>query len=197
VHDNHGLTDHIRSVAGRLAASNFAALAIDLLSAEGGTGAFSDPAKATAALNAAPSGRLVADMKAGVDEMQRRSPEDRLGVVGFSFGGGLVWSLLAAGESRLHAAVPFYGLMSNNADLSGALPAAVFAIYGELDTEVNANQPAVEAALQKAGLTHEIITYPGVNHGFFNETDPRYNQTAAAAAYQRLTDWFAKYLDEA
>src|SRR5688572_6922099 len=104
IHENRGLTDHIRSVAGRLAASGFNAIAIDLLSAEGGTAKFSDPAQATAALNAAPPARFVADMKSGIDELGRRAAGAKPAAMGFCFGGGMVWSLLAAGEPRLRAA---------------------------------------------------------------------------------------------
>lgn len=194
IHENRGLTDHIRSVAGRLAASGFSALAIDLLSEEGGTARFTDPAQATAALNAVPPARFIADMKAGIDELLRRVPGHKSGAVGFCFGGGMVWSLLAAGEPRLGAAAPFYGPLPVNADLSGSRPAAVLAVYGELDTRVNASRDAARAALERAGLTHEIVTYPGANHAFFNDTGERYNAAAAAAAYQRLIDWFGQHL---
>jgi carboxymethylenebutenolidase len=190
VHENRGLTDHIRSVAGRLAASGYSALAIDLLSEEGGTAKFTDPAQATAALNAAPPARFVADMKAGVDELLRRVPAKRPAAMGFCFGGGMVWQLLAAGEPRLGAAAPFYGPLPDGADLSGSKGAAVLAIYGELDTRVNASRDAAKAALDKAGLKHEIVTYPGANHAFFNDTGERYNATAAAQVYQRLIEWF-------
>ena len=101
VHENRGLTDHIRSVTGRLAASGYSALAIDLLSAEGGTGSFADEGEVTAALNAVPDSRFIDDMKAAIDELQRRASVDRVGAVGFCFGGGMVWTLLAAGEPRL------------------------------------------------------------------------------------------------
>jgi carboxymethylenebutenolidase len=194
IHENRGLTDHIRSVAGRLAASGFSALAIDLLSDEGGTAKFSDPAQATAALNAAPPGRFVADMKAGVDELLRRVPNRKPAAVGFCFGGGMVWSLLAAGEPRLGAAVPFYGPLPDKADLSGSRGAAVLAIYGELDTRVTGSRDAATAAMEKAGLTHDVVTYPGANHAFFNDTGDRYNPTAAAAAYQRVVEWFNAHL---
>jgi carboxymethylenebutenolidase len=196
IHENRGLTDHIRSVAGRLAASGFSALAIDLLSEEGGTARFTDPAEATAALNAAPPARFVADMKAGVDELLRRVSSHKPGAVGFCFGGGMVWSLLASGEPRLGAAAPFYGPLPDNADLAGSRGAAVLAVYAELDDRVNASRDAATAALEKAGLTHEIVTFPGANHAFFNDTGERYNPTAAAAAYQRLTDWFGEHLTE-
>ena len=194
IHENRGLTDHIRSVAGRLAASGFAALAIDLLSEEGGTAKFTDPAQATAALNAAPPGRFVADMKAAVGELQTRVPGKKTAAMGFCFGGGMVWQLLAAGEPRLRAAVPFYGPLPDNADLAGSKNAAVLGVYAELDTRVNASRDAAKAALEKAGLKHEIVTYPGANHAFFNDTGPRYDPVAAAQVYQRLTDWFAANL---
>jgi carboxymethylenebutenolidase len=194
IHENRGLTDHIRSVAGRLAASGFSALAVDLLSEEGGTAKFADPAQATAALSAAPPARFVADMKAGVTELRRRVSAGKTGAVGFCFGGGMVWSLLASGEPRLGAAAPFYGPLPTNADLAGSPNAAVLAIYAELDTRVNASRDAARAALEKAKLTHEIVTYPGANHAFFNDTGERYNAAAATAAYQRLVDWFGTHL---
>jgi carboxymethylenebutenolidase len=116
IHENRGLTDHIKNVAGRLAASGFAALALDLLSEEGGTGKYTDPAQATAALNAAPPGRFVADMQAAVGELQRRVPGKKTAAMGFCFGGGMIWQLLAAGEPRLAAAAPFYGPLPGRAD---------------------------------------------------------------------------------
>jgi carboxymethylenebutenolidase len=194
IHENRGLNDHIRSVAGRLAASGFSALAIDLLSEEGGSGTFSDPAQATAALNAAPPERFVADLRAGVDELLRRVAGRKPGVVGFCFGGGMVWSLLAAGEPRLGAAAPFYGPLPTGADLSGSRGVAVLAIYGELDSRVNATRDAATAALDKAGLPHEVVTYPGADHAFFNDTGARYNPGAAASAYEKLIDWFGAHL---
>lgn len=193
IHENRGLTDHIRSVAGRLAASGYPALAVDLLSEEGGTSTFSDSAQATAALNAAPPGRFVADMKAGVSELLRRQPTLKPAVIGFCFGGGMVWSLLASGEPRLVAAAPFYGPLPDGADFSGSR-AAVLAIYGALDTRVDATRDAAEAAMKKAGLTYEVVTYPGANHAFFNDTGARYNPVAAAAAYRKLLDWFGTHL---
>ena len=106
----------------------------------------------------------------------------------------MVWSLLASGEPRLGAAAPFYGPLPDNADLSGSRQAAVLGVYAELDTRVNASRDAAKAALVKAGLKHEIVTYPGANHAFFNDTGERYNPAAAAAAYQRLIDWFSTHL---
>jgi carboxymethylenebutenolidase len=196
IHENRGLTDHIRSVVGRLAASGYSALAVDLLSEEGGTGTFSDPAQATAALNAAAAttGRFVDDMKAGITELQRRAPRTKVAAIGFCFGGAMVWSLLAAGEPRLSAAAPFYGPLPDNADLAGSPNAAVLAVYGELDSRVNASRDAAKAALEQAGLAHEIVTYQGADHAFFNDTGQRYNAAAAAQAYDKLLEWFATYL---
>jgi carboxymethylenebutenolidase len=193
VHENRGLNDHIRSVAGRLAASGYAALAIDLLSEEGGTAALGDQGRATAALNQAPPERFVADMRAGLDELERRVPGRKLAATGFCFGGGMVWLLLASGEPRLAAAVPFYGPLPDGADFSGS-KAAVLAVYGETDARVNATRDAARTALERAGLPHEIVTYPGAGHAFFNDTGPRYDQQAATQAYQRVLDWFGRYL---
>jgi carboxymethylenebutenolidase len=195
VHENRGLTDHIRSVAGRLAASGFSALAIDLLSEEGGTASFTDEAEVTAALNKVPDSRLVADMKAAIDELESRVSDAKVGAVGFCFGGGMVWSLLASGEPRLAAAAPFYGPLPDGADFAGSPNAAVLGVYAEQDDRVNASRDAAADALQKAGLTHEIVTFPDAGHAFFNDTGQRYNPTAAAAAYQKLTDWLGSHLD--
>ncbi|MBC2639155.1 MULTISPECIES: dienelactone hydrolase family protein [unclassified Rhodococcus (in: high G+C Gram-positive bacteria)] len=193
VHENKGLTDHIRSVAGRFAGAGYSALAVDLLSEEGGTATFTDQAQATAALATVPPERFVADMKAGVDELARRVPDKKYAAVGFCFGGGMVWQLLASGEPRLAAAVPFYGPLPDGADFSGS-KAAVLAIYAELDARVNASRDAADAALTKAGLPHEIVTVPGADHAFFNDTGPRYNAAAAAEAYERVLTWFGEYV---
>lgn len=130
VHENRGLTDHIRSVAGRLAASGYSALAVDLLSEEGGTASFPGEAEVSAALNTIPDTRFVADMKAAVDELSRRTPDAAIGAVGFCFGGGMVWTLLDAGEPRLAAAAPFYGPLPEGADFAGSPNAAVLGMYG-------------------------------------------------------------------
>jgi carboxymethylenebutenolidase len=193
IHENRGLNDHIRSVAGRLASDGYSALAIDLLSEEGGTASLGDPANAMAALGRVAPERFIADMRAGLDEMARRTPNLKLGMTGFCFGGGQVWSLLNAGEPRLAAAIPFYGPAPENPDFSRS-KAAVLAIYAEMDQRVNATRDAAVAALRRAGLTHEVITYPGADHAFFNDTGPRYNASAASQAYRAVLDWYGRHL---
>ncbi|PRX69387.1 carboxymethylenebutenolidase [Nonomuraea fuscirosea] len=193
IHENRGLTDHIRSVAGRLAASGYSALALDLLSREGGTATFSDTAAATAKLGEITDERFVADMKAAVGELGRRADGAKLGMTGFCFGGGMTWLLLSSAEPRLAAAVPFYGPLPDGADMTGT-KAAVLGVYAEQDDRVNASRDAAEAALTKAGLTHELVTFPGVGHAFFNDTGQRYDAGAAAQAYERVLDWFGQHL---
>ena len=193
IHENRGLTDSIRAVAGRLAASGYSALAIDLLSAEGGTKAFADEFEAMAALGAVPPSRFVADMKAGVSELRRRLPGKKVAAIGFCFGGGMTWLLLASKERRLSAAVPFYGPFPEGGNLAGS-NAAVLGVYAELDARVNASRAAARAALRRAGLKHALVTYPGVDHAFFNPTSPRHDPAAAAAAYRRMLSWFGRHL---
>jgi carboxymethylenebutenolidase len=194
VHENRGLTDHIRTIPPRLAADGYTSLAIDLLSEEGGTAALPAEGDATAALGNASAERLIEDLRAGLDELERRAPGARLAAIGFCFGGGMTWQLLAAGEPRLSAAVPFYGPAPGDADFSGSPNAAVLGIYAELDARVNASQETARSALEAAGLVHEIIVVPGVDHAFFNDTGPRYSADAAAEAYQAMLAWFAEHL---
>ncbi len=191
IHENRGLTDHIRSVAGRFAAGGLSALAIDLLSEEGGTGAFPGEAEVAAALAAAPPDRFDEDMKAGVTELERRLDGKGLAATGFCFGGGMVWRLLAAGEDRLAAAAPFYGPFPEGGDLGGA-DAAVLAVYGGLDGRVNATRPAAQAALEAAGLKHQVLTFTEADHAFFNDTGARFNAPAAEEAWRRVDAWFAR-----
>jgi carboxymethylenebutenolidase len=102
--------------------------------------------------------------------------------------------LLASDEPRLAAAAPFYGPLPAGADFAGSRNAAVLGIYGEQDDRVNATRDAAQAALEKAGLIHQIVTFPNAGHAFFNDTGQRYNPTAAAAAYEQLIAWFHSHL---
>jgi carboxymethylenebutenolidase len=195
IHENRGLNDHIRSVAGRFAASGYSALAIDLLSEEGGTDALGGEAEAMAALSRISEERFAADMKAGVSELARRQPNAKIGAVGFCFGGGMTWLLIASKEPRLAAAAPFYGPLPDGADFSGS-KAAVLGIYAGQDQRVLGTKDAATAALEKARLKHEVATYPGVDHAFFNDTGPRYNAATAAKAYQKVLAWFGQHLTQ-
>jgi carboxymethylenebutenolidase len=193
IHENRGLNDSIRAVAARLARSGYSSLAIDLLSEEGGTKSFADEFEAMAALGAVPPSRFVADMKAGVSELRRRVPGKKVAATGFCFGGGMTWLLLASKEPRLAAAVPFYGPFPDGGDLAGTR-AAVLGIYAELDSRVNASRAAARAALRRAGLRHQIVTYPDADHAFFNPTSSRYDAKTAAAAYRRMVGWLGRYI---
>lgn len=159
VHENKGLTDWVRSVAGRLAGAGYSALAVDLLSEKGGTQAFSDPAQATAALGSIAPEQFIHDLDSGVEQLRVRAPGQKVAVVGFCFGGGLVWQLLKAGGLGLSAAVPFYGPLPDNPSFRGA-KAAVLAVYGALDARVTGSQPAAKAALDSAGLANDFLIEP-------------------------------------
>jgi carboxymethylenebutenolidase len=193
IHENRGLTPHFVDLVGRYAGASYSALCVDLLSAQGGTGSLGDPAAAPTTLANTPPEQLVADLQAGIDELERRVSGAKVGAVGFCFGGGMTWNLLQVGEQRLAAAVPFYGPAPESPDFSKA-KAAVYAVYGEQDERVNASRERAEAALKAAGLTYEIQTFAGAGHAFFNDTGPRYNAEAAEQAWQDKLDWFKQHL---
>jgi carboxymethylenebutenolidase len=190
VHENRGLTDHFRAVTGRFAGDGYVVLTPDLLSRAGGTTSVPD---ATAALGGIAAHDLVADLKAGLAELSSRHPGVPQAAMGFCFGGGMVWRLLDTGAPELAAAVPFYGPLPDNATFDGNR-AAVLAVYAEKDQRVNATRDAAEAALTAAGLTHEIVTVPGADHAFFNDTGPRFDPAAAAEMYRRVLDWYDTHL---
>jgi carboxymethylenebutenolidase len=196
IHENRGLNDHIRSVARRYAAVGYSSLALDLLSEEGGTGSFGgDDMAVMAALNAAPPQRFVDDMKAALSELKRRVGGKRLAAIGFCFGGGMVWNLLASGEPRLSAAAPYYGPFPMGGNLRGSRNAAVLAVYGGLDDRINASIDDAQAALEAARLRYEIAIFQGADHAFFNDTNAaRFNAGAAAEAYRRTVGWFDEFV---
>ena len=195
IHENKGLTDWVRSVAGRFAGIGYSGLAIDLLSTKGGTAKYTDPAAATAALGTITPQDFVTNLNSGIGELTRRVPGKKLAVVGFCMGGGLVWQLLESGASELAAAIPFYGpTPNNNPDFRRSKDVAVLAFYGDQDKRVLATEPIARASLEQAGMVHQLITEPNANHAFFNDTGDRYSAPAADDAWRKVQDWLTQYL---
>lgn len=189
IHENRGLNEHIRTVAGRYAASGYSALALDLLSEEGGTGSFPGEAEVAAALSRIPPERFVADMKAALTELKRRVRGKKLCAVGYCFGGNMVWRLLTSNEPRLAAGAAYYGPFPEGGNFQGSR-ADVLGVYGGLDARVNATRPAARAALEAARLKYELLTFTDADHAFFNDTGARFNAPAATEAWRRTVNWF-------
>jgi carboxymethylenebutenolidase len=188
IHQNQGLVDNIRQIVSRLAGDGYSALAVDLLSEEGGTAKVPSDQVAAALTNAG-VGRAREDITATFDELAKRNAGAKLGLIGFCFGGTVVWDFLTVGEPRLAAAAPFYGTTVEGVNFSKN-KAAVLGVYGETDTRVNATRDAAKAALDKTSVPHELKTYPGVGHGFYTQTDTPQSQ----AAYSDVLTWFDRYL---
>ncbi len=197
IHENRGLVEHIKDVARRFAKVGYVSLAVDLASPAGGTTKFSDSAEVTALLGKTSPEQLVAMLNAGVGYLQGLPAvrRDRIGAVGFCFGGGMTWRL-ATQNADLRAAVPFYGPNPPIADVA-KIKASVLAIYGALDERIDAGIPAMREALQKARVTHEIVIYPNADHAFFNDTGARYVEEAAKDAWKRTLAWFERHLKQA
>lgn len=195
IHENQGLKEHIRDVVRRVATAGYAGLAIDVLSRQGGADRLSDPAAYAAALTRVQTADMVADERAALDFLKSQSyvNASRLGLTGFCFGGGLVWSVLAAGYP-LQAAVPFYGPAPADIASVGSTKAAVFAVYAEKDTRVTSTRPQAEAAVKAAGTPYQITVYPGVDHAFHNDTGARYIPAQAQQAWLDTIAWFRKHL---
>ena len=195
IHENRGLLEHFKDVTRRLAKLGYAALAVDLASAEGGTEKFTtDLAQVTAILGRTPPERMVEFLNSGVRYLQgqRFVRRDRIGAMGYCFGGGMTWRLATA-NADVRAAAPYYGSSPPLEDVA-RIKAAVLAIYAGNDERINAGIPAVREAMQRARVTHEIVIYPGADHAFFNDTGPRYHAAAARGAWDRSVGWFEKYL---
>jgi carboxymethylenebutenolidase len=192
-HENRGLNPHIQDVARRFAKEGYVALAIDLLSREGGTAA-QDRDQVPALLSGAPAERHVADFAAGLAYLQNLDTvdADRIGMTGYCFGGGITWRCAVA-LPDLKAAVPFYGPAPDLEQVPN-IKAATFGVYAELDDRINAGKDALEQALIDAGITHQMKVYPGVNHAFHNDTGGRYKPDAAKDAWSRTLAWFGQYL---
>ena len=132
-------------------------------------------------------------MKAGVTELAARVHRKHVAAIGFCFGGGMVWRLLAAGERRLSAAAPFYGPFPEGGDLRRAR-AAVLGVYGGLDARVGATRPAAQAAIAAARLESRMLVFTEADHAFFNDTGARFNAPAAAEAYRQTLRWFRRFV---
>jgi carboxymethylenebutenolidase len=147
------------------------------------------------ALNNAPPQRFVDDMKTALGELKRRVRGRRLAAIGYCFGGGMVWNLLASGEPRLSAAAPYYGPFPTGGDLRGSRNAAVLGVYAGLDTRINESMDDAQAALEAARMRYELAIFQGANHAFFNDTNAeRYHVAAAAEAYRRTVGWFDEFV---
>jgi carboxymethylenebutenolidase len=192
-HENRGLNPHIEDVARRFAKEGYVALAIDLLSREGGTAA-QDQDEVPALLSGAPAERHVGDFAAGLAYLQNLDYVDgeRIGMTGYCFGGGITWRCAVA-LPELKAAVPFYGTAPDLAQVPN-IQAAVFGVYAELDERINAGKDALEQALVEAGTTYQMKVYPGVNHAFHNDTGQRYVEEQATQAWLDTLAWFEQYV---
>ena len=190
IHENRGLTPYLRDVADGLASSGYTAVAPDLLSRDGGTESIADIASMISGI---PKERLVGDLQSTARYLKSQPGMTRIGVIGFCFGGGLVWALATANQD-LAAAVPFYG-MNPPLEAVPNIRAAVYAVYGELDERINQGIPAITEAIKAAGTTHEMKVYPGAGHAFHNHTNAeRYNASAATAAWADALAWLDKHL---
>ena len=191
VHENRGLNPYVEDVARRLGTSNFMAFAPDGLTSVGGYPG--DDEKGGELFGKVDRPKMTEDFVAAANWLKSR-PEStgKLGVVGFCFGGGIA-NTLATRMPDLAAAVPFYGGPPPDADIL-KIKAAIQAHHGELDTRLAMGWPAYDAALTAAKVPHEGFIYPKANHGFHNDTTPRYDEAAAKLAWQRTLGWFNKYL---
>lgn len=194
IHENRGLVEHIKDVTRRYAKEGFVALAVDLVSRQGGTEQVSDTNEVTGFLGRANPDDFITDLRAGINYLKEQPfvRPDAIGVTGFCFGGGYTWEMAIASPD-VKAAVPYYGSIRRLDELSRTR-AAILAIYGSEDTRITAQAPAVEERLRAAGVPFEIKIYPGANHAFFNDTGPRYHEAAARDAWQQTLAWFRRYL---
>jgi carboxymethylenebutenolidase len=191
VHENRGLNPHIEDVARRMALADFVAFAPDALAPLGGYPGDED--KARALFPKLDQTKTREDFVAAVNYLKSRPDSTgRVGVVGFCYGGGIA-NFLATRVPDLGAAVPFYGGQAA-ADQVKNIKAPLLIHYAENDERINAGWPAYEAALKAANVPYTMHMYPGTQHGFNNDTTPRYDEAAAKLAWQRTIDFFNKNL---
>jgi carboxymethylenebutenolidase len=193
VHENRGLNPHIEDIARRLALDNFIAFAPDALAPLGGYPGSEDEARA--AFTKLDQTKTREDFVSAANYLKNRPDcTGRVGVVGFCYGGGIA-NMLATRMPDLAAAVPFYGNQPQPEDVP-KIKAPLLIHYAENDERINAGWPAYEAALKAANVSYTAHTYPGTQHGFNNDTTPRYDQAAAKLAWQRTIEFFNKHLRE-
>jgi carboxymethylenebutenolidase len=191
IHENRGLNPYIEDVARRLAVEGYVAFAPDALAPVGGYPG--DEEKAVAMFARLDPAKRTEDLVAAVPYVKSR-PEcnGKVGAVGFCFGGGIA-NVLATRFSDLAAAVPYYGAQPKAED-AARIRAAMMLHYAEKDERIDAGIPAYESALKAAGVQYEVYIYPGTQHGFHNDTTPRYDEAAAKLSWSRTLAHFRKYL---
>ena len=191
VHENRGLNPHIEDIARRLALDNFVAFAPDALAPLGGYPGDED--KARELFPKLDQAKTREDFVAAYGFLKGR-PEctGKVGVVGFCYGGGIA-NFLATRLPDLGAAVPFYGNQPSAED-AAKIKSPLLVHYAESDQRINAGWPAYEAALKAANVPHTMHMYPGTQHGFNNDTTPRYDAAAAKLAWERTVAFFRKQL---
>ena len=192
IHENRGLNNHIKDVARRMALEGFNALAVDFLSANGGTPADEEQARQMFtnlnAADVAANGEASRAYLAGI-----QGANGKVGAIGFCWGGGTV-NNLAVKSPNLNAGVAYYGGQPKAEDVP-SIKAPLMLHYGGLDERINAGIPAFKEALEKNGKTFEIFVYDGANHAFNNETSAaRYDKKAADLAWSRTVAFFKKNL---
>jgi carboxymethylenebutenolidase len=191
IHENRGLNPHIEDITRRIALEQFNAFAPDALTPLGGYPGDED--KAREAFGKLDQDKTREDFLAAYAVLKARPDcTGKVGAVGFCYGGGMV-GFLATRLPDLAAAVPFYGSPPKPEDVPN-IKAPMLIHYAEKDDRINANVPAFEDALKTNKVKYEIFKYPGTQHGFNNDTTPRYDKDAAALAWKRTIDFFKKNL---
>jgi carboxymethylenebutenolidase len=191
VHENRGLNPHIEDIARRIALDNYMAFAPDALFPLGGYPGSED--KAREMFPTLDQTKTREDFVAAANYLRTRPDSTgKLGAVGFCYGGAMV-NLLATRVPELLASVPFYGGPAPLADVP-KIKAALLLQFGGADERVNASWPAYEAALKENKVRYEAYIYEGAQHGFNNDTTPRYDEKSAKLAWERTMAFFAKHL---
>ena len=191
VHENRGLNPYIEDVARRVAKAGYIALAPDGLSSVGGYPGNDEEGKVLQ--QKVDPTKLMNDFFAAVEFMKKHpDATGNVGITGFCYGGG-VSNAAAVAYPELECAVPFYGRQPAVSDVP-KINAPLLLHYAELDKNINEGWPAYEAALKANNKVYEAYIYPGVNHGFHNDSTPRYDEPAAELAWKRTLGWFEKYL---